>query len=148
MFHLIPTYIRDDKEYMRIWPMEKQLFGLFPECRIISATKFGIQVMPPIAVMMVMLQLHYLGMGFLAQALTVGIFFFSLPLQGLYWLGNRSNKTLPPALLAWCREIHQKMQQNGCALEALPPRPTFKVLAKLLNTAFKELDSAFTRTLF
>lgn len=148
MLHLIPTYIKDGREYMRIWPMEKQLYSLFPECRIISATKFGIQVMPPIAIMMVALQLHYLGASFLPQALTVGIFFFSLPLQGLYWLGSRSNQALPPAMLAWCRDIHQKMQMNGCALEALPPKPTFKVLAKLLNTAFWELDRAFTKNLF
>jgi hypothetical protein len=128
--------------------MEKQLYGMFPECRIIAATKFGIQVMPPIAIMVVALQLHYLGMGFLPQALTVGIFFFSLPLQGLFWLGNRSNQALPPSLLAWCRDIHSKMQNQGCALEALPPKPRFKELARLLRTAFKELDRAFTKDLF
>jgi len=118
MLHLIPSYIKDGREYMRIWPMEKQLYALFPECRIISATKFGIQVMPPIAIMVVALQLHFLGMEFFPQALTMGIFFFSLPLQGLFWLGSRSNQTLPPSMLAWCKDIHLKMQQQGCALEA------------------------------
>ncbi|WP_371195235.1 terminus macrodomain insulation protein YfbV [Glaciecola sp. SC05] len=148
MLHLIPTYIKDGREYMRIWPMEKQLYTMFPECRIISATKFGIQVMPPIAIMMVALQLHYLGGEFLAQALTVGIFFISLPLQGLFWLGNRSNQVLPPSMMVWCRDIHSKMQQQGCALETLPPKPRFKELARLLRTAFKELDRAFTKDLF
>lgn len=148
MLHLIPTYLKDGREYMRVWPMEKQLYAMFPECRIITATKFGIQVMPPIAIMVVALQLHYLGMEFLPQALTVGIFFFSLPLQGLFWLGSRSNQTLGPAMLAWCRDIHTKMQQHGCALEALPPKPRFIELAKLLRTAFKELDRAFTKDLF
>ncbi len=133
---------------MKIWPMEKQLFGLFPECRIITATKFGMQVMPPIAIMMVALQLHYLGSAFLAQALTMGIFFFSLPLQGLYWLGSRSNQPLPPGMHAWYKDIYLKMQQQGCALESLTPKPRFKELAKLLRTAFKELDRAFTRDMF
>ncbi|MFC4699669.1 terminus macrodomain insulation protein YfbV [Glaciecola siphonariae] len=148
MLHLIPTYIKDGREYMRIWPMEKQLYSLFPECRIISATKFGIQVMPPIAIMVVALQLHYLGMDFLPQALSVGIFFFSLPLQGLFWLGNRANQPLPPHMLAWYHDIYNKMQRQGCALEAITPKPKFKELAKLLRTAFKELDRAFTKNLF
>lgn len=148
MLHLIPTYIKDGREYMRIWPMEKQLFSLFPECRIIAATKFGIQVMPPIAIMVAALQLHYLGMSFLAQALTVSVFFFSLPLQGLFWLGNRANQNLGPSMVAWYKDIYHKMQQQGCALEAIKSKPTFKDLAKLLNTAFKELDKAFTRDLF
>ena len=133
---------------MKVWPMEKQLYGLFPECRIIAATKFGIQVMPPIAIMVVALQLHYLGMENLAQALTMGIFFFSLPLQGLFWLGNRSNQALPPQMLAWYKDIYHKMQQQGCALEAITPKPTFRDLAKLLRTAFKELDRAFTKHMF
>jgi uncharacterized membrane protein YfbV (UPF0208 family) len=133
---------------MKIWPMEKQLFGIFPECRIITATKFGIQVMPAIAVLMVMLQLHYLGMDHLAQALTIGIFFFSLPLQGLYWLGNRANQALPPSMLAWYKDIHQKMQQQGCHLDRIPAKPRFIELARLLRTAFKELDRAFTKHLF
>jgi uncharacterized membrane protein YfbV (UPF0208 family) len=128
--------------------MEKQLFSLFPECRIISATKFGIQVMPPIAVMVAALQLHYLGLEFLPQALTVSIFFFSLPLQGLFWLGNRANQALGPSMLAWYHDIYQKMQSQGCALESMSAKPTFKDLAKLLRTAFKELDKAFTKDLF
>lgn len=148
MLHLIPTYIKDGNEYMRTWPMEKQLYSLFPECRIIAATKFGIQVMPPIAIMIVALQLHYLGMEYLPQALTFGIFFFSLPLQGMLWLGNRSNQPLPPSMLAWYRDIYHKMQQQGCTIEAIPPKPRFKELAKLLHKAFKELDKAFTKNLF
>ncbi|MBT1449374.1 DUF412 family protein [Glaciecola sp. XM2] len=148
MLHLIPKYIKDGREYMRIWPMEKQLYSLFPECRIITATKFGMQVMPPIAVLMVALQLHYLGIEHLPQALTIGVFFFSLPLQGLYWLGNRSNQPLPPAMLNWYKDIYLKMQQQGCALESISPKPRFKELGKLLRTAFKELDRAFTKNLF
>jgi uncharacterized membrane protein YfbV (UPF0208 family) len=104
--------------------------------------------MPAIAVLMVMLQLHYLGVGHLAQALTIGVFFFSLPLQGLYWLGSRANQVLPPSMLAWYKDIHQKMQQQGCNLDRIPANPRFIELAHLLRTAFKELDSAFTKHLF
>jgi uncharacterized membrane protein YfbV (UPF0208 family) len=123
--------------------MQKQLFGLFPECRIIAATKFGFKVMPALAVMTVAIQLHFLGAEKLPQALTLGIFFLSLPVQGL-----RSQKTLPPAMRSWYQEIYTKMQQQGCALEGLKSKPRFQELAMLLKTAFAELDKAFTKHLF
>lgn len=133
---------------MEAWPMQKQLYGLFPECRIIAATKFGFKVMPALAVLTVAVQLHFLGTTALPQALTLGIFFLSLPVQGLIWLGFRSQKPLPPAMKAWYQDIHLKMQQQGCALDSLKPQPRFQELACLLRTAFSELDKAFTKHLF
>lgn len=148
MFKMTLQVLREGKIYMDSWPMQRQLYSLFPESRIIAATKFGIQTMPAIAVMTVALQLHYLGVEFLPQALAIGIFFFSLPVQGLIWLGNRSSQPLPPAIKGWYLDIYRKMQEQGCALEKIPQTPRFKELAKLLNTAFKQLDSAFTNQLF
>ncbi|MFC3120507.1 terminus macrodomain insulation protein YfbV [Agaribacter flavus] len=148
MFQFRPSYLKDGHEYMSIWPMKPALYSLFPECRIIAATKFGIQVMPPIAVLMVALQLNYLGVTHLPQALAIGIFFFSLPVQGLFWLGHRANQPLPPHILLLYKEVYNKMQEQGCALENTPSKPSFKTLAKLLNSAFKQLDKAFTKQLF
>ncbi|MEM0909770.1 MAG: terminus macrodomain insulation protein YfbV [Pseudomonadota bacterium] len=148
MIKFNPQILRDGKHYMDTWPMQRQLYTLFPECRVVSATKFGIQVMPAAAVMTVALQLHYLGSDYLTQALAVGVFFFSLPVQGLVWLGNRSSQPLPPSIKGWYLDIYYKMQAQGCALEKIPQTPRFKELAKLLNTAFKQLDSAFTNQLF
>ena len=133
---------------MRIWPMQKQLYALFPECRIIAGTKFGIKVMPPIAVVVVTVQLQYLGSEALAQALTMGLFFISLPIQGLLWLGHRSEQPLPPQINSWYKDIYTKMQVQGCQLQRQSEKPKFKELAVLLRTAFKELDKAFTKNLF
>jgi uncharacterized membrane protein YfbV (UPF0208 family) len=144
----IVTYLKSGQEYMHIWPMQKQLYALFPECRIIAATKFGMKVMPAVAVIVVAMQLQYLGMDVLAQSITMGIFFLSLPVQGILWLGHRSEQVLPPQINSWYKDIYAKMQQQGCQLQHQSTKPTFKELAVLLRTAFKELDKAFTKNLF
>lgn len=144
----LPQVIQQGQDYMQAWPMEKQIFGLFPECRIIAATKFGLKVMPPLAVTTVAVQLHFLGTPQLPIALTLGIFFLSLPVQGLIWLGYRSQKVLPPAMKSWYRDIYLRMQQQGCALEHPKSQPRYQELACLLRTAFSELDKAFTKHLF
>ncbi|MFT6267786.1 MAG: uncharacterized membrane protein YfbV (UPF0208 family) [Alphaproteobacteria bacterium] len=144
----IVSYLKSGQEYMRIWPMQKQLYALFPECRIIAATKFSMKVMPAIAVIVVAMQLQYLGSEVLPQAITMGIFFLSLPLQGILWLGHRSEQELPPQICSWYKDIYAKMQQQGCQLQRQSFKPTFKELAVLLRTAFKELDKAFTKSLF
>lgn len=128
--------------------MQKQLYALFPECRIIAATKFGMKVMPGIAVFVVAIQLHYLGFEALAQSITMGIFFLSMPIQGLLWLGHRSQQELPIHISTWYKEIYAKMQVQGCQLQRPSAKPNFKELAVLLRTAFKELDKAFTNNLF
>lgn len=148
MINQISTYLKSGQEYMRIWPMQKQLYALFPECRIIAATKFGIKIMPAIAVFVVTIQIQYLGKEALAQALTMGLFFFSLPIQGLLWLGHRSEQELPPQINGWYKDIYAKMQVQGCQLQRQSEKPKFKELAVLLRTAFKELDKAFTKNLF
>lgn len=145
MFSQLPTYIKSGQDYMKTWPMQKQLYALFPECRIISATKFGLKIMPAIAVFVVAIQLHYLGFEALPSALTIGIFFISLPLQGLLWLGHRSEQTLPPHIYIWYKEIYLKMQMKGLQLQQQSAKPNFKELAILLKTAFSELDKAFTK---
>ncbi len=148
MANQLPQIIRQGQDYMQSWPMQKQLYGLFPECRIIAATKFGFKIMPALAVITVAVQLHFMGTSQLPQALTLGVFFLSLPIQGLLWLGFRSQKVLPPAIRYWYKEIHLKMQQQGCALEHPKHQPRFQELASLLKTAFSELDKAFTKHLF
>lgn len=139
---------RDGQTYMKTWPMQKELYALFPECRVISATKFSISVMPPIAVVSAALFINQFGETFIPQAIAIAAFFLSLPLQGLMWLGHRSNQTLPPALKAWYIEIHQKMQQQGVQVTAIKAKPRYKELASLLKKAFTELDRVFTKRWF
>ena len=41
----------------------------------------------------------------------MGLFTISLPIQGLYWLGEPCD--LPPQTVIWYREIYQKMADSG-----------------------------------
>jgi len=144
----LPKLLHDGQEYMQIWPTQKQLYAFFPESKVIAATKFSIKVMPAAAVISVALQLNYFGFEHLAQALTTGVFFLSLPIQGLLWLGHRSSQPLPPSIERWYKQIYATMQEKGCALERLQAKPRFKELANLLKTAYSEMDRAFTKQMF
>lgn len=142
------TMIKDGQQYMQIWPMQKELYSLFPECRVIAATRFSIKLMPALAVVSAALIINTYGYTHLPQAIAIAAFFLSLPLQGLIWLGHRSNQVLPPAMRGWYQEIHYKMQMQGCALREAQTKPKYMELAKLLKTAFDELDKVFTKQWF
>jgi uncharacterized membrane protein YfbV (UPF0208 family) len=144
----ITAMVKDGQQYMQTWPMQPQLFGMFPENEVILATKLSIKVMPALAVLTVAALINLQGVERLPQALAIGAFFLSLPMQGLMWLGHRSNQNLPPALKQWYLDIHYKMQMQGCALQPPKARPDYKELARLLKTAFDELDKAFTKRWF
>ncbi|XOV78380.1 MAG: terminus macrodomain insulation protein YfbV [Aestuariibacter sp.] len=148
MAHTIGSVVRDGQDYMKIWPLQKQLFSLFPDGQIIMATQLGLKIMPAFAVISAAILLNTNGSAFLPQAITVAAFFLSLPFQGLLWLGYRSNKPLPPSVKGWYRDIHQKMREQGCQLQAVKARPRYKELASLLRTAFDELDKVFTKQWF
>jgi uncharacterized membrane protein YfbV (UPF0208 family) len=92
--------------------------------------------------------LNTFGTDYLPQALAVGAFFLSMPMQGLLWLGKRSNQTLPPQLRHWYQEILTKMRAQGCAVQNPQHKPRYRELARLLKTAFEDLDKAFTRQWF
>lgn len=108
------SMVRDGQHYMKEWPSKKELYALFPETRIISATRFSIKWMPPAAVVCAAVMLEVNGIEYLPQAITIAAFFLSLPFQGLLWLGHRSNQVLPPSIKAWYQEIHAKMREHGC----------------------------------
>lgn len=148
MSQSISSMLMNGKRYMQTWPMQKELYPLFPECRVIAATQFSLKVIPPLAVISAMLLLNTYGIEYLPQAIAVAAFFVSLPVQGLIWLGHRSNQRLPPAVRSWYQQIHHKMQVQGCALQQPATRPKYMELAYLLKTAFDELDKVFTRQWF
>ncbi|GAA5645238.1 MULTISPECIES: terminus macrodomain insulation protein YfbV [Vibrio] len=132
--------LRDGQKYMDTWPMRKELSMLFPEHRIIKATRFATKVMPAIAAISVLTQMSFQNYSAMPQAVVIALFAISLPVQGIWWLGNRANTQLPPALAGWYREIHQKIVDTGCALEPVKSRPRYKELAAILNRAFRQLD--------
>ena len=148
MAHTLTSMLKDGQQYMQTWPMQRQLFSMFPEGRVIMATKLSIKMMPALAVLSVAIMVNVRGYEILPQAIAIGAFFLSLPLQGLIWLGHRSNQALPPSLNSWYLDIHHKMQLQGCALQSPKAKPKYKELASLLKTAFDELDKAFTKRWF
>ena len=134
--------LRDGQKYMDTWPMRNELNLLFQEQRIIKATRFGVKVMPAIAAISVLTQMAFNNYNAMPQAVIIALFAISMPIQGMWWLGNRSNTQLPPALAGWYREIHQKIVESGCALEPMKSRPRYKELAQILNRAFRQLDKS------
>ncbi|WP_372430296.1 terminus macrodomain insulation protein YfbV [Vibrio alginolyticus] len=134
--------LKDGQNYMEIWPVRKELSAIFPEQRIIKVTRFGIKVMPAVAAISVLTQMAFNNYHALPQSIVVALFAISLPLQGIWWLGARSNTKLPPSLASWYRELHQKIVETGFALEPVKARPRYKELAIILNRAFRQLDKS------
>ena len=127
---------------MEIWPVRKELSAISPEQRIIKATRFGIKVMPAVAAISVLTQMAFNNYHALPRSIVVALSAISLPLQGIWWLGARSNTKLPPSLASWYRELHQKIVETGFALEPVKARPRYKELAIILNRAFRQLDKS------
>ncbi|WP_445497843.1 terminus macrodomain insulation protein YfbV [Photorhabdus sp. SF281] len=133
--------MRLGQQYMKTWPIEKQLAPMFPENRIIKATRFGIRFMPPLAIFTLTWQIA-LG-GQLGPAVATALFACSLPMQGLWWLGKRASTPLPATLLKWFHEIRDKFVEAGIAMAPVQQTPTYQSLAELLKRAFKQLDRSF-----
>ncbi|PHM35756.1 terminus macrodomain insulation protein YfbV [Xenorhabdus innexi] len=129
------------QQYLKTWPLEKQLAPVFPENRIIKATRFGIRFMPPLAIFTLTWQIA-LG-GQLGPSVATALFACSLPLQGLWWLGKRAATPLPESLLKWFYEIREKFAEAGIAMMPVENTPTYLSLAELLKRAFKQLDDSF-----
>ncbi|ACX87284.1 protein of unknown function DUF412 [Pectobacterium parmentieri WPP163] len=129
------------QHYMKTWPAEKQLAPIFPENRVTRATRFGIRIMPPLAVFTLTWQIA-LG-GQLGPAIATALFACGLPLQGLWWLGRRSVTPLPPTLAQWFHDIRHKLVESGQALAPLEEAPTYQALADVLKRAFNQLDKTF-----
>ena len=148
MSQSVITMLKDGQEYMNTWPVKKELYAYFPECRVVAATRFAIKTMPPVAILSCALLLQNMGSDYLPQTLAIGAFILSLPFQGLLWLGHRANQHLPPALKHWYNEIHSKMRSQGCKVANITSKPKYRELASLLKTAFNDLDRVFTQHWF
>lgn len=142
------SVIQEGHSYAKTWPMKPELSFYFVEFKVIKATQLASKVLPMLAVLSVCIQYQFLGTDYLPQAITFALFILSLPIQGFYWLGKRSNTPLPAGITSWYRDIHKKMEQQGCFMPKPAMRPKYKELANLLKRAFSEMDKAFTRDLF
>lgn len=140
--HILGRKVQQGRHYMTVWPRRPELNSLFPENRIIKATEFACLVIPALIVLSVMLQFEFGRSEYWPSTMASVLFLFSLPLQGLYWLGQRSQTALPPSLANWYRQINEKMSEQGTRRQWVN-NPSYKELAETLNAAFKQLDKSF-----
>ncbi|CAM4170147.1 terminus macrodomain insulation protein YfbV [Pseudoalteromonas byunsanensis] len=142
------TQVQLGRQYAKEWPMRKELAPMFAEYRVIRATELSLTVMPILAIFTVFFQTSQLGMQYLPQAIAAALFFLSLPVQGLMWLGKRCDTPLSPSLNSWYNELYHKMVANGYDAPSTPRKPRYRELAKLLSDMFNKMDKAFTKEQF
>ena len=142
------SVIQEGQRYRKLWPLRPELAPLFIEFRVIKATRLGMQLLPMVAALSLAVQVRLLGQAYLPQAIAFALLIVSLPAQGLYWLGKRSNTVLPLTVASWYRHIHEKMASQGCHVPLTATKPRYRELAELLQQAFDKMDKAFTRELF
>lgn len=144
----VMSQVQTGRLYAKQWPMRKELAPLFIEFKVIKATELAITVMPILAMLTLFFQLNYLGPDFLPQAIASALFFISLPLQGLLWLGKRAQTPLEPAMQKWYHELYTKMVANGYQAQLSEKKPRYLELASLLKDMFDKMDKAFTKEQF
>ncbi len=132
-------------QYSRDWPVVLELNSVFPENKVIRMTVFAQKTLPVVAVVGALVQFNQLGSSQLPLILTMMLFILSMPFQGWYWLGKRSQTELPPGLTSWYGEIKQKMQAQGLQTQNPQHKLRYADLALLLKQAFGQLDKTFLR---
>ncbi|MCZ4338794.1 terminus macrodomain insulation protein YfbV [Shewanella colwelliana] len=133
----------EGRRYMKTWPMVKQLSFYFPEYRVVRATMLAIKLMPVLALFAGASQVYLYGWAFLPQAITIALFFLSLPIQGLLWLGWRAQHPLPLTLFDWCNALSNKLQGMGVACAPLGAKACYRDMAIILKVAFERLDTSY-----
>ncbi|MCL1065310.1 DUF412 domain-containing protein [Shewanella olleyana] len=135
--------IGDGRRYMKAWPMVRQLGFYFPEYRVVRATHLGILFMPFFAILAAISQVYVNGWAFLPQAIAILLFFISLPIQGLLWLGIRAKHPLPITLFDWTNQLTTKMSSMGITCQPLGAKACYLDMALILKMAFERLDKSY-----
>ncbi|MCL1098293.1 terminus macrodomain insulation protein YfbV [Shewanella gelidii] len=135
--------MKEGRRYMRTWPMVRQLGFYFPEYRVIRATQIALPVMPFMAILAGLSQIYLYGWNFLPQAIALALFFISLPVQGLLWLGLRARHPLPLTLLDWGNELTAKLASMGTHCPPLGANACYLDMAIILKMAFERVDASY-----
>lgn len=136
--------VKRGQRYLERWPLHPKLAAIFPENRVIIATRFAQKAMPFLAVFAVVWQQLFAkgnNVAFSAAILTA-LFALCLPFQGLYWLGKRANTKLPPQSAVKFQEIFSRLQEKQVTLTPIE-QPGYGDLADLLQKAEKHLGASF-----
>ena len=137
--------LKQGQIYLQTWPLEAKLGMIFPENRIIKATKFAQKFMPFMAVFAVVWQQLYAkaDLTALAIAILTALCALVIPLQGLYWLGKRAKSPLEPQSSQWFYELSERLRKQHESLPIVQDKPTYQHLAEVLQKAQQKLDKAF-----
>ena len=114
---------------------------MFPERSVGKPFAFDMRFMPALSVFTLSWQIALHAQ--LGPAVASALFACSLPLQGLWWMGKRSMKPLPPTLLHWYHSLREKLAEAGQATAMPEGAPTYQSLADILKRAFRQLDKTF-----
>lgn len=136
--------LKRGQRYLERWPLHPKLAAIFPENRVIMATRFAQKAMPFLAVFAVVWQQIFSkgnNVAFSAAVLTA-LFALCLPFQGLYWLGKRANTKLPPQSAVNFQEVFSRLKKKQVGLLPIE-QPTYADLAELLQKASEHLDKNF-----
>lgn len=139
--------LRRGNAYLHVWPKERALAVIFPEYRIISATRLGLWCMPAFVTLSLLMQFQFGSPTLWPSVVASVLFMTSLPMQGLYWLGKRADTQLPPSLATWYRKLYEKMALAGAPVTEPVTRPRYFELGEALSLAFKQLDKSFIQEL-
>lgn len=129
--------IRQGDVYLKSWPVQKTLNCLFIDSKIAFYTRLSIKVTPIFVILIIGLNISLPHILDWPATATLVFFLMGLPVQGLYWLGKRSNSLLPNQLLPWYVAIGKKLNHSKTENSVMAQRPRYLDLARLLKNAFK-----------
>lgn len=129
--------ITQGDKYLQNWPKQRILNCLFIDSKVIFYTRLSIKMTP--AFIFLILALNVVFPAYFTGSVTAIfiLFLLGLPVQGLYWLGKRSQTLLPQQLLPWYAAIQKKLYGNNDGQAVMQSRPSYWDLALLLKKAFK-----------
>ncbi|MFT7052601.1 MAG: uncharacterized membrane protein YfbV (UPF0208 family) [Psychromonas sp.] len=128
--------IREGGRYLKAWPKQRALNGLFIDSKVSLYTRLSIKITPAFIALSLGLTVTFPTLFDPMVSVTFVLFLLGLPIQGFYWLGKRSQQLLPQRLLPWFMAIKQKLSVKNTENELIQ-HPSYLELAKLLQQAFK-----------
>jgi uncharacterized membrane protein YfbV (UPF0208 family) len=143
--HLFFDVIRRGGLYLKAWPKQSALNGLFIDSKISFYTRLSIKITPAFIALSLGLALTFPTLFNPIVSVTFALFLLGLPIQGFYWLGKRSQQLLPQQLLPWFMAIKKKLSVKNTAEEGSIHHPSYLELATLLQQAFKLGGDDFLR---
>ncbi|WP_041767444.1 terminus macrodomain insulation protein YfbV [Psychromonas ingrahamii] len=135
--HSFFDVIREGSRYLKVWPKQRALNGLFIDSKVSFYTRLSIKITPAFIALSLGLALTFPISFDPIVSVTFALFLLGLPIQGFYWLGKRSQQLLPQQLLPWFMAIKKKLSAKNAAEKGAIHHPSYLELATLLQQAFK-----------